>query len=103
MNPAELRVSIESCAFEADPDPCVCGPLVEALLDALEEGAVRAAEPWPDGWRVNGMRRRVWEHFKDAHGFSERRPHSSPTLRGCHCDRVGWHRSTVVVESLARS
>lgn len=49
----ELRITIERLA--ADPEPADLDRAREAvdrLLDALERGRVRAAEPSPEGWRA---------------------------------------------------
>jgi len=43
---------LEACAGSAAPHEQLLA-LVERLLDALETGSVRAAEPDGDGWRVN--------------------------------------------------
>jgi len=48
-----LRASIERLAASSSPDRDEARAAVDALLTALEEGAVRAAEPGPDGWTVN--------------------------------------------------
>ncbi len=50
----EIRGKVE--AFSALPDSALADEaraIVDALLDALEAGRLRAAEPTPDGWRVN--------------------------------------------------
>ncbi len=50
----ELRAQIE--AFSALPDsalPDEARAAFDDLLESLEAGSVRAAEPGPDGWRVN--------------------------------------------------
>jgi 2,3,4,5-tetrahydropyridine-2-carboxylate N-succinyltransferase len=49
----ELRTAIEDLATSAEPPPSRAKPVIEALLEALEDGRVRAAEPGPAGWQVN--------------------------------------------------
>jgi 2,3,4,5-tetrahydropyridine-2,6-dicarboxylate N-succinyltransferase len=50
-----LRADIEALAAAAAPPAGEARRAVAALLDALEEGTVRAASPGPEGtWRVHG-------------------------------------------------
>ena len=53
MSVAELRETIERIAAEASPPRDHARRIASELLDALESGEVRAAEPDGDGWRVN--------------------------------------------------
>ena len=53
MSDAELRAAIERLADDAKAPAEAVRPWVERLLDALESGAVRAAEPTEEGWRAN--------------------------------------------------
>jgi 2,3,4,5-tetrahydropyridine-2-carboxylate N-succinyltransferase len=53
VTPDELRESILGLAGAASPDRGDVLPVVEALLDGLEAGVVRAAEPSSAGWIVN--------------------------------------------------
>lgn len=53
MNGEELRSAIEDLARQERPDEGKLGPVLEALLSALESGDARSAEPTPGGWRVN--------------------------------------------------
>ncbi len=58
MSPEPLQARIEACAA-ADPAPTEAREVVEALLDALESGEVRAAEPDDRGaWRVHAWVKR---------------------------------------------
>jgi len=53
LSPEQLRHAVlEVCAAER-PERSAVLPVVAALLDALEAGVVRAAEPAAGGWRVN--------------------------------------------------
>lgn len=53
MSDAALRTAIESLAAAADPPRAGVADAVARLLDALERGDARAAEPGPDGrWSV---------------------------------------------------
>src|SRR5271156_2513332 len=54
MNVTELRANIE--ALLADPSAVrgEAGMAVDAVIDALDTGALRVCEPAPDGWRTNG-------------------------------------------------
>ncbi len=58
MTAEDLRAALERFAGEAAPSRDEALPHVLALLDALESGAVRAAEPDGDGWRVNAWVKR---------------------------------------------
>jgi 2,3,4,5-tetrahydropyridine-2-carboxylate N-succinyltransferase len=58
LSHAVLREEIERLAAEEPPDPAAALPAVERLLDALEEGSVRAAEPGEAGWRANAWVKR---------------------------------------------
>ena len=53
MKLAELRAEIESLAGARDPEPLRVRLAVDALLDALERGEVRAAEPRDGVWHVH--------------------------------------------------
>lgn len=53
MSEARLREAIEAAAGRPDVPAGEVRPLVEELLDGLEDGRIRAAEPEGDGWRVN--------------------------------------------------
>jgi len=59
-NDDELRRSIEAltAAGGAKSDRDEALPVIDRLLAALEEGRVRAAEPWGDGWRINAWVKR---------------------------------------------
>jgi 2,3,4,5-tetrahydropyridine-2-carboxylate N-succinyltransferase len=50
---AELRREVEQLSALDRPAPDRALPVVVALLDALESGEVRAAEPTAAGWKVN--------------------------------------------------
>ena len=52
MKLEELRRKVEELSGADDPSRDEAMDVVEHLLDALERGAVRAAEPDGDGWRV---------------------------------------------------
>ena len=52
MSDQDLRLAIREVAGRPDPDRDEALPLVERLLEALEEGRVRAAEPRDGEWRV---------------------------------------------------
>ncbi len=52
MSPERLRDRIERLAALERPPADEARAAVEALLEALEEGEARAAEPVGDGWRV---------------------------------------------------
>jgi 2,3,4,5-tetrahydropyridine-2-carboxylate N-succinyltransferase len=58
VSQAGLRDAIERLAGTADPDRDEARALVGRLLDALENGAVRAAEPSGTGWIVNAWVKR---------------------------------------------
>ena len=51
MSPQELRAAIEACGPDATAAQAL--PLVERLLELLESGEARAAEPGADGWVVH--------------------------------------------------
>jgi 2,3,4,5-tetrahydropyridine-2,6-dicarboxylate N-succinyltransferase len=53
MRDGELRLVIERVAGDPAPAAEEAREAVAALLTALEEGTVRAAEPTPAGWTVN--------------------------------------------------
>jgi 2,3,4,5-tetrahydropyridine-2-carboxylate N-succinyltransferase len=55
MKDAELRQEIEALVSEEGgaPDGGRVSEIVAALIEALETGRIRAAEPDGDGWRVN--------------------------------------------------
>jgi 2,3,4,5-tetrahydropyridine-2-carboxylate N-succinyltransferase len=53
-----LRETIERLAESKTPPQTPAREAVAGLLDALETGAVRAAEPGPSGWRVNAWVKR---------------------------------------------
>jgi 2,3,4,5-tetrahydropyridine-2-carboxylate N-succinyltransferase len=53
-----LKEVIERLAAAVEPDRDTSRAAVGSLLDALEAGTVRAAEPTPDGWMVNGWVKR---------------------------------------------
>ena len=53
MSIAWLREEVERLAAMPAPPHETALPVVRALLDALEAGEVRAAEPAGDGWAVN--------------------------------------------------
>jgi len=48
-----LREAVERLASSSAPDRDEARAAVARLLDALEAGTVRAADPTPSGWRVN--------------------------------------------------
>jgi 2,3,4,5-tetrahydropyridine-2-carboxylate N-succinyltransferase len=54
LNREELRNEIERLSALADPPVDETRSALSALLDELEEGRVRAAEPVGDRWAVNG-------------------------------------------------
>jgi len=54
----ELREEIEALVAAAQPDPSRARRAVDALLDALERGEARAAEPGGDGWTVHSWVKR---------------------------------------------
>ena len=58
MTHGVLRERIERLAGEAAPDRDEARAAVSELLDALESGGVRAAEPAPIGWTVNAWVKR---------------------------------------------
>jgi 2,3,4,5-tetrahydropyridine-2-carboxylate N-succinyltransferase len=69
------RESLESAIVRisdaARPDPEEARAAVSALLDALEAGTLRAAEPAPGGWLVNAwVKRGILLAFR--HGVSKR-------------------------------
>lgn len=91
MSIAELRAAIEEHAAATGAPGASAREAVEALLDALEAGTVRAAEPQPDGgWRVHPWVKRgivlafrcgsnvAWDappfHFRDRDTLPTRRP-----------------------------
>jgi 2,3,4,5-tetrahydropyridine-2-carboxylate N-succinyltransferase len=53
-----LKEVIERLAAAVEPDRDTSRAAVGSLLDALEAGTVRAAEPTPDGWMVQGWVKR---------------------------------------------
>jgi 2,3,4,5-tetrahydropyridine-2,6-dicarboxylate N-succinyltransferase len=53
-----LQEAIERLSEAEDPDRSAARAAVGSLLDALEEGTLRAAEPTPRGWIVNGWVKR---------------------------------------------
>jgi 2,3,4,5-tetrahydropyridine-2-carboxylate N-succinyltransferase len=53
-----LREEIDRLAESTDADPDAARAAVGSLLDALEEGTLRAAEPSPGGWVVNAWVKR---------------------------------------------
>ena len=53
-----LRETIDRLAGEVDPDRDDARAAVGSLLDALEAGTLRAAEPTPSGWIVNAWVKR---------------------------------------------
>jgi 2,3,4,5-tetrahydropyridine-2-carboxylate N-succinyltransferase len=78
----ELRTAIEELAGLQRPPEDRARPVVEALLEALEDGHARAAEPVSGGWKVNRWVKRgillafrtgtnrggglpPWFHFRD--------------------------------------
>jgi 2,3,4,5-tetrahydropyridine-2-carboxylate N-succinyltransferase len=54
----ELRRTIEELAATKEPDRSAARAAVGSLLDALESGTIRAAEPTPSGWTVNAWVKR---------------------------------------------
>ncbi len=52
MNPSDLRDAVQQLARETDPSREAALPVVRRLLEALESGSVRAAQPRSDGWEV---------------------------------------------------
>ena len=54
----ELPEEIEQLSRAAGPDPARARSAIEALLDALERGEARAAEPHAGGWRINAWVKR---------------------------------------------
>jgi len=54
LSPDELRDAVERFSAELSPSRDAALAVVEDLLDALETGQVRAAEPGRAGWTVNG-------------------------------------------------
>jgi 2,3,4,5-tetrahydropyridine-2-carboxylate N-succinyltransferase len=49
----QLRRAIKKFAAQDDVTATAAAPVIEALLQALEDGLARAAEPGPAGWQVN--------------------------------------------------
>ncbi len=58
MTQGGLREAIDRLSAAPDPDRDASRAAVGSLLDALEEGNVRAAEPTDAGWIVNGWVKR---------------------------------------------
>jgi 2,3,4,5-tetrahydropyridine-2-carboxylate N-succinyltransferase len=58
LSPAELAAEIERLAALDDVDPAEAREPLRHLLDALESGSVRAAEPVADGWRAHAWVKR---------------------------------------------
>ena len=58
LSETALREVVEDLAARPDPPPEEVRAAVERLLDALEAGTVRAAEPDGDGWRVHAWVKR---------------------------------------------
>ena len=52
MSSSDLRDAVQSLARETDPSREAALDVVRRLLEALESGTVRAAEPRADGWEV---------------------------------------------------
>ncbi len=52
MSPSDLRRAVQNMARETDPPREAALEVVRELLEALESGSVRAAEPRSDGWEV---------------------------------------------------
>jgi 2,3,4,5-tetrahydropyridine-2-carboxylate N-succinyltransferase len=90
-NPDALREAVERLAGLEEPPQGETLEVVVSLLDALEEGHVRAARPTPEGWAVNawvkrgillgfriGANREVAVdpvfHFRDRDTFPTRNP-----------------------------
>jgi len=58
LSPAALEAEIERLAALEEVDPAPAMAAVGRLLDALEDGTVRAAEPHRDGWRARAWVKR---------------------------------------------
>ena len=58
MSEPDLRAAIERLAEDPGAPAAEVRPWVERLLDGLESGKVRAAEPTASGWRVNAWVKR---------------------------------------------
>jgi len=54
MQPSDLQATIERFWAERNPEnQAAYNDILESFLDALNAGAIRAAEPIADGWQVN--------------------------------------------------
>jgi 2,3,4,5-tetrahydropyridine-2,6-dicarboxylate N-succinyltransferase len=58
VSDSELRAAIERLADDPGASAEAVRPWVERLLDALESGTLRAAEPTGSGWRANAWVKR---------------------------------------------
>lgn len=77
MSVTGLRRTLEELCARAEPPRDEAIEAVEALLDALERGAVRAAEPSADGWVVNAwVKRGILLGFR----MSENAPSAAPPV-----------------------
>jgi 2,3,4,5-tetrahydropyridine-2-carboxylate N-succinyltransferase len=76
---ADLEARIDRLAAEPDPPPAAARAAVQELLDALERGIARAAEPLPEGsWRVHAwIKRGILLGFRTS-GLEE--SHVPPTF-----------------------
>ena len=65
MSPQELQASLEKIE-EVNSAQQIA--LIDMLFDALEHGSVRAAEPSPEGWRVNAwVKQGILAAFRLSH------------------------------------
>jgi len=58
LTPLELEDAITTLAASEDPPRDRALAVIDALLESLERGRLRAAEPFEDGWRVNAWVKR---------------------------------------------
>jgi 2,3,4,5-tetrahydropyridine-2-carboxylate N-succinyltransferase len=67
MSPAEIEAAVGRLGAQASPDRTEAREVVAALLDALERGDVRAAEPSNGGWHVHAwVKRGILLGFRHA-------------------------------------
>ena len=67
MSGSDLRAAVERLADLASPPEAEARAVAEALLDALEAGVVRAAEPREGAWQVNAwVKRGILLAFRTA-------------------------------------
>lgn len=97
MTSDRLQAEIERIAASASPDPAAARALAAELLDALERGDARAAEPEASGWVVHPWVKKgillafrhgadvEWDlppfHFRDRDTLPPRKPGSGAGVR----------------------